>query len=135
MNEDEVSSTPGSARAWTLTMNRAAHQGRPATVRQLRFTTKWVGPTHAVLSVVGDIDAANADAFLDGMLMKVLLCHSLELDLSDVEIFSTAGYSALCILAERCAAAEVALSVTPSRSVRLVVELCSATTTVAARPD
>ncbi|STZ57001.1 anti-anti-sigma regulatory factor (antagonist of anti-sigma factor) [Mycolicibacterium tokaiense] len=103
-------------------MKRAAHPGQPATVHQLRCTTEWVTPTHAVMTVLGDIDAANADAFLDGVLMKVLLCHSLELDLSDVEFFSSAGYSALCILAERCVAAEVALSVTPSRCVRRVMD-------------
>lgn len=124
----------GTAGTWTLTMNRSTQPGQPATVHQLRFTTEWMAPTHAVMSVLGDIDAANADVFLDGVLMKVLLCHSLELDLSGVEFFSSAGYSALCILTERCAAADVALSVTPSRCVRRVVELCSATTTVAAGP-
>jgi anti-anti-sigma factor len=122
----------GNTGAWTLTMNRTAHQGQPATIHQLRFTTEWAGPTHAVVSVVGDIDAANADIFLDGVLMKVLLCHSLELDLSDVEFFSSAGYSALCTLAQRCAAAEVELMVRPSRAVRRVLEISGATLNITA---
>jgi anti-anti-sigma factor len=90
----------------------------------LTFTTRWEEPAHAVISVHGEIDAANADTFLDGALTKLVLCRTLSLDLTNVEFFSSAGYSALCILAQRCATADVEMTVTTSTCVRRVIEIC-----------
>lgn len=105
-------------------MRHVVSDPQPLPSQALTFTTHWVEPTHAVVSVSGDIDAANADTFLDGALTKLVLCRTLTMDLRKVEFFSSAAYSSLCILARRCATADVDMTVAPSACVRRVLEIC-----------
>lgn len=112
---------------WILTMRHVISDPQSAPAQALTFTTRWVEPTHALVGVCGDIDAANADTFLDGVLTKLVLCRRLSLDLDQVEFFSSAGYSALRTLAQRCATAEVEMTVTPSPSVQRVIDICGGT--------
>lgn len=105
-------------------MRHAVSDEQSAPSKALTFTTRWVEPHHAVVGVRGDIDASNSDTFLDGALTKLVLCRQLSMDLTEVEFFSSAGYSALRVLAQRCATADVDMTLTPSASVRRVLQIC-----------
>lgn len=105
-------------------MRHAVSDQQSVPAKALTFTTQWVEPHHAVVAVRGDIDASNSDTFLDGALTKLVLCRQLSMDLTEVEFFSSAGYSALRILAQRCATADVDMTVTPSACVRRVLQIC-----------
>lgn len=68
-----------------------------------RFTTQWPDQTVGIITVEGELDASNATQFAD----HVELCADdgvkLVLDLSTLEFFGTAGFSALHTINVRCA--------------------------------
>jgi anti-anti-sigma factor len=93
--------------------------------RELRFTVQWLASdVVTVVSVEGEVDAANADTLLDYVLREVLLCRGLVLDLASITFFNSDGYRSLVTLAARCATADVSWVLVPSGSVQRVLRIC-----------
>lgn len=58
-----------------------------------------------MITAIGDLDASNAAEFVDYALQDVERTKRLTLDLTGVDFFATAGFSALHTLNVRCASA------------------------------
>ena len=98
---------------------------RPRT-EGLEFATEWRDIDLAVITVVGDIDAANTYRLLDYTLSKVLLCRRMILDLSRVDFFASDGYWTLKTLESRCTMADIEFTVVPGARVGRVLRICRA---------
>lgn len=90
----------------------------------LGLATEWRDIDLAVITVIGDVDAANTHHLLDYTLGKVLLCRRLILDLSRVGFFASAGYRMLTTLESRCAMADIEFAVTPGALVGRALHIC-----------
>lgn len=90
----------------------------------LEFATEWRDIDLAVITVVGDIDAANTHRLLDYTLGKVLLCRRMILDLTRVGFFATDGYWMLKTLESRCETADIDLNVAPGVRVGRTLQIC-----------
>ena len=88
------------------------------------FATRWLHPAVAVVTARGDLDASNAQEFVDYALRHTERTERLALDLSEVDFFGTAGFSALHTLNVRCAAAGVEWVLVPSRAVSRLLRIC-----------
>ena len=71
----------------------------------------------AVITAHGELDAANAEEFVDYSLRHAAHIDRLVLDLSGVDFFGTAGFSALHTLNVRCAAEKIEWALAPSAAV------------------
>lgn len=98
-------------------------QARPGSAG-LEFTTEWRDIDLAVITVVGDIDAANTRRLLDYTLNKVLLCRRMILDLSQVGFFASDGYWMLKTLDSRCALADIEFNLVPGAHVGRMLRIC-----------
>lgn len=93
--------------------------------QELRLSSEWrAAEAVTVASAAGDVDAANADSFLDYILRKALVGRGLVLDLTAVTFFSAAGYASLLTLDERCARAGVIWTTVPGPPVVRIVRIC-----------
>ena len=97
------------------------------------FTTFWVPPSTAIVAAVGELDAANATEFEQYAWRSGRVTHLL-LDLTGVEFFGTAGYSALLALKVRCAAEGVQWVLVPSAPVSRVLSICDADAAIPVQP-
>jgi anti-anti-sigma factor len=88
------------------------------------FTTRWLNPSVAVVTVRGELDASNAQELVDYALRHTERTERLALDLSEVEFFGTAGFSALHTLNVRCAGAGVEWVLVPSPAVSRLLRIC-----------
>lgn len=88
-----------------------------------RFTVHW-GPTAAVISARGELDAANAAQLADYVERCAATSKQLILDLSALEFFGTAGFSALHRINVRCAGAGVQWAVVPNHLVSRLLRIC-----------
>ena len=68
-----------------------------------RFTTQWPDETVGIITVQGELDASNATQFADHVEQCADDGVRLILDLSSLEFFGTAGFSALHTINVRCA--------------------------------
>ena len=68
-----------------------------------RFTTQWTTDNVGIIAVGGELDASNATAFADHVAQCTAAGDRLVLDLSELEFFGTAGFSALHTINVRCA--------------------------------
>lgn len=93
-------------------------------IDHLTFSTEWTAPFEVRISVGGCVDAANADTLTDYVLRRGANSRHLTLDLTEVGFLSTAGFSALCTISERCARANVEWSLVSSPTVRRVLQIC-----------
>lgn len=91
------------------------------------FSTTWLSPTTAIVSVYGEIDAANAPEFAAHAGEHTARTERLVLDLSKVSFCGTAGLAALQQLEDRCAAERVAWGMTASAAVHRLVGICDVT--------
>ena len=98
-------------------------QARPGSAG-VEFATEWRDIDLAVITVLGDIDAANTHRFLDYTLGKVLLCRRMILDLSHVGFFATDGYWMLKTLESRCEMADIEFNVVPGARVERTLQIC-----------
>lgn len=98
-------------------------QARPGSAG-LDFATEWRDIDLAVITVVGDVDAANTHRLLDYTLSKVLLCRRMILDLSQVGFFASDGYWMLKTIESRCALADIAFTLVPGALVGRVLQIC-----------
>jgi anti-anti-sigma factor len=105
----------------------AIFTARPADRREVRtakFAARWLQPSVAVITAHGDLDASNAQEFVDYALQDAERTERMALDLSGVEFFATAGFSALHTVNVRCAAAGVEWVLVPSNSVSRLMRIC-----------
>jgi anti-anti-sigma factor len=101
----------------------AAFPSQPWENRTARFTVHS-GSSVAVIAAQGELDAANAGQLADYVQRCAAFSKSLVLDLSDVEFFGTAAFSALHTINVRCAGADVRWAVVPSRAVSRLLRIC-----------
>lgn len=88
------------------------------------FATRWLQPSTAVIAVHGEIDAANAGEFIDYVRLHIPHTDQLVLDLSAVEFFATAGFSAVHTVSVTAAAQDVDWMLVPSRAVNRLLRIC-----------
>lgn len=108
-------------------MSTAITASRPVDRRQsyaALFATRWLQPSVAVITAQGDLDASNAQELVDYALRDADRTQRLALDLTGVEFFGTAGFSALHTLNVRCAGAGVEWVLLPSTAVRRLLRIC-----------
>lgn len=94
------------------------------------FATRWLQPDTSVVTVHGDIDAANAHEFVDYALRHAALIKSLMLDLSGVDFFGTTGFSALHTLNVRAAGDDIRWALVPSATMTRLLRLCDPDSTL-----
>jgi anti-anti-sigma factor len=78
----------------------------------------------AVVAAHGELDAANAQEFVDYALRHAAHIAGLVLDLGGVDFFGTAGFSALHTLNVRCAAESIEWAMAPSDAVTRLLRIC-----------
>jgi anti-anti-sigma factor len=88
------------------------------------FATRWLRPSTAVITAHGELDAANAQQFVDYALRHAERTERLVLDLSGVDFFGTAGFSALHTVNVRCAGARIEWAMVPSAAVTRLLRIC-----------
>ena len=94
------------------------------------FATRWLQPAVAVITAHGDLDASNAQEFVDYALRDAERTQRLALDLTGVDFFGTAGFSALHTLNVRCASAGVEWVLVPSGAVTRLMRICDPDSTL-----
>lgn len=94
------------------------------------FATRWLQPDTAVITAHGEIDAANAQELVEYALRHAAHISRLVLDLSGVEFFGTAGFSALHNLKVRCAGETIKWCSVPSTAVSRLLTLCDPDSTL-----
>ncbi|MBU9763996.1 STAS domain-containing protein [Mycobacterium sp. TNTM28] len=88
------------------------------------FATRWLPPSSVVISAHGDVDAANATDFADYALRHIAETPRVVVDLTHVDFFGTAGFSALKAIEVRCAAGDVDWVLVPSNAVSRLLRVC-----------
>ena len=114
-------------------MSTAITTPRPVDHRECTtasFATRWLQPSVAVITAHGELDASNAQEFVDYALRDMERTQRLALDLSGVDFFATAGFSALHTLNVRCAGAGVEWVLVPSNAVSRLLRICDPDSTL-----
>ena len=88
------------------------------------FATRWLQPSTAVITAHGELDASNAQEFIDYALRHADHIERLVLDLSGADFFGTAGFSALHTVNVRCAGENLDWALVPSRAVTRLLQIC-----------
>jgi anti-anti-sigma factor len=88
-----------------------------------RFTAEW-GPSSVVITVHGELDASNALQLADYVQHCATHSRSVIVNLTGVEFFGTAAFSALHTINVRCASADVRWAVVPSAAVSRLLRIC-----------
>jgi anti-anti-sigma factor len=94
------------------------------------FATRWLQPNTAVITAHGEIDAANAQDFVDYALRHGDRTDRLVVDMSGVDFFGTSGFSALHTLNVRCAGEAITWASVPSASVTRLLRICDPDSTL-----
>jgi anti-anti-sigma factor len=97
----------------------------PTDCHTAHFATRWLRPSMAVITAHGEIDAANAQQFVDYALRHSTRIDRLVLDLTGVEFFGTAGFSALHSVNVRCAGEKIEWALAPSSAVTRLLRICN----------
>jgi anti-anti-sigma factor len=88
-----------------------------------RFTAEWT-PSRVVITAHGELDASNASQLADYVESCSAHSASVIVDLSSLEFFGTAGFSALHLINVRCAAADLRWAVLPGKAVTRLLRIC-----------
>ena len=88
-----------------------------------RFSAEW-GPSLVVITAHGELDASNADQLADYVQGCAAHSKSVIVNLSGLEFFGTAGFSALHTINVRCSGADVRWAVVPSKAVSRLLRIC-----------
>jgi anti-anti-sigma factor len=88
-----------------------------------RFTAEW-GRSFVVITAHGELDASNANQLADYVQRCVANANAVILNLSGLEFFGTAGFSALHTINVQCAGADVRWAVVPSKAVSRLLRIC-----------
>jgi anti-anti-sigma factor len=89
-----------------------------------RFATRWLPPNTAIVAAHGEIDAANASAFVDCALRHSDRTRSLVIDMSGIDFIGASGFSALHTLNARCAGESITWAAVPSAAVTRLLRIC-----------
>jgi anti-anti-sigma factor len=89
----------------------------------VRFTSEW-GPSSVVITAHGELDASNANQLADYVQGCAAHSKSIIVNLSGLEFFGTAGFSALHTINVRCAGADVRWTIVPSKAVSRLLRIC-----------
>ena len=114
-------------------MSTAITTSRPVDRRESHaaaFATRWLQPAVAVITAHGELDASNAQELVDYALRDAERIQRLALDLTGVDFFGTAGFSALHTLNVRCAGAGVEWVLVPSTAVSRLLRICDPDSTL-----
>lgn len=79
---------------------------------------------HVTITVAGDIDAANAEDFGRFVASHIAPDRALHVDLTALDFFGTAGFSALLTVNVRCAEAGIRWTVSAHDAVARVLRIC-----------
>lgn len=88
-----------------------------------RSVTRW-SRCGAVISVDGELDAANAGQLADYVHGCAGYCQWLVLDLRELEFIGTAGFSTLQAINDRCAQTKVYWAMVPGVAVSRLLRVC-----------
>jgi len=77
-----------------------------------------------IVTADGELDASNALEFVDYFDLCITDSTPLVVDLSGLEFFGTAGFSALHLINVRCAGAKLRWAVVPSKAVSRLLRIC-----------
>lgn len=88
------------------------------------YCTKWLAPSSAVLSVFGEIDAANVSEFAEYVELHLPHLTELVLDLTGVEFFGTSAFSAMHSLSVHAAGTGIDWKLVPSPAVTRLLRIC-----------
>jgi anti-anti-sigma factor len=91
--------------------------------RTAQFTARW-SASGAVITVDGEIDAANADQLAAYVQRSVRRSRRVILDLRGLEFIGTAGFSALHRINVTCSATHVNWAMAPSPAVSRLLSIC-----------
>jgi anti-anti-sigma factor len=108
-------------------MSTAITTARPVDRRDTQtaaFATRWLQPSVAVITAKGELDAFNAQDLVEYALRDAESTKRVALDLTGVDFFGTAGFSALHTLNVRCAGAGVEWVLVPSTAVSRLLRIC-----------
>ncbi|MCX2933676.1 STAS domain-containing protein [Mycobacterium sp. CVI_P3] len=89
-----------------------------------RFTTHWPDATVGIITVQGELDASNSAAFADHVDECAAAGTHLVLDLSPLQFFGTAGFSALHTINVRCANASSRWAMVTGDAVSRLLRVC-----------
>jgi anti-anti-sigma factor len=101
----------------------AAAASEPWENHTVRFTAEW-GPSSVVITAHGELDASNAVALADYVARCATRAESVVVNLSDLDFFGTASFSALHTINVRCAGAGVPWAVVPGKAVSRLLSIC-----------
>ena len=88
-----------------------------------RFTAQW-GSSSVIITAQGELDASNANELADYVQRCAAHADSVIVNLSGLDFFGTAGFSALHTINVRCAGADVRWAVVPGRAVSRLLRIC-----------
>lgn len=88
------------------------------------FTVRRIPPAVTVVSVAGDVDAANAREFSNYAQLHLAHTEQLVLDLTDVEFFATEAFSMLHTVSVAAAGRDARWALIPSAAVRRMLQIC-----------
>jgi anti-anti-sigma factor len=88
-----------------------------------RFTAER-DPFRIVITAQGELDASNSNRFADYVEHCTGQSTSVVVDLSSLEFFGTAGFSALHLINVRCAGANLRWAVVPGKAVSRLLRIC-----------
>jgi anti-anti-sigma factor len=89
-----------------------------------RMDAHWIESSVAIVSAHGDIDQTNARTLTEYSLARLVRCRGLILDLTRLEFFGAAGFSALHRISVSCARAGQDWALVPGAAVSLVLRIC-----------
>lgn len=89
----------------------------------VRFTAQWVSSV-AVIGAYGELDASNANQLANYVQRCSAHAKRVIVDLTGLEFFGTAGFSALHTINVRCAGADVEWAVVPGTAVSRLLRIC-----------
>ncbi|OBH63206.1 sulfate transporter [Mycobacterium colombiense] len=91
--------------------------------RTAQFTARW-GPTGTLITVDGELDAANTDQLVAYVQQSTSRSRRMVLDLRGLKFIGTAGFSALHRINVKCSAAQVSWAMAPSPAVARLLRVC-----------
>ena len=91
--------------------------------RTAQFGTRW-SSSGTVITVRGELDAANADQLAAYVQRSVMRSRRVILDLRGLKFIGTAGFSALHRINVACSRAQVHWAMVPSEAVSRLLRIC-----------
>ncbi len=91
--------------------------------RTALFSARW-DPSATLITVDGELDAANADQLAAYVQHSTGRCRRVILDLRGLDFIGTAGFSALHRINVVCSGAQVTWAMVPSAAVARLLRIC-----------